>query len=194
MLRMKSSTDRQIANQRDRLKHVRGGFPKAFARAAKRVAGQARTHISKEIRTHINVKAKDLKNQLKIDRKKDGASITLKESERLPLKYFGAVQNASGVKYRISKTGSRGFVPSAFIVNKLGGHAFLREGGKVKMTKGRHSGKMRQRIYKLMGASAWGAFVVKSMYKPTEKMIRSKFGERLKHEVDFLISKGTKRG
>lgn len=194
MLTMKSRTDRQIAKQRDRLKHVRGGFPKAFARAAKRVASQTQTHISKEIRSHINVKAKDLKDQLKVDRSKNGASITLKESERLPLKYFNAVQNSSGVKYRISKGGGRGFVQSAFIVKELGGHVFLREGGKVKMTKGRHIGKMRQRIYKLMGASAWGAFVVHSMYKPTEKMIRSKLGERLKHEVDFLISKEAKRG
>ncbi len=182
-----------IQRERDRIKGIKGGFEKAFVRAAKRVASQGRTEISKGIRQHINIKAGDLKEQLKVDRHKKGASITLSETDRLSLKYFGATQNGKGVSYKINKGRGRGFIPGAFIVPSLGGHVFERRGAKVKMTKGRYQGKNKQRIYKLMGASAWGVFVVRSMYKPTEDDLKQKFNQRLRHEIDFLIAKGSTR-
>lgn len=191
-----SSPSREIRQQRERIKGIKGGFEKAFKRAATRVATQGRTAISKEIRKHIKIKPGDLNPSIQIGRYKKGASITLKEEERLPLKYFGATQNAKGVNYRIGtakgKSG-KGFIAGAFISPQLGNHVFQRQGGKVEMTKGRFSGKNRQRIYKLMGASAWGVFVVRSMYKPTEKDLSSKFNDRLRHEVGYLIEKGRAR-
>jgi hypothetical protein len=190
------SSNNEIAEQRKRIAGIKNGFEKAFERAAKRVATQGRTAISKEIRKHIKIKPGDLNPSIQIGRYKKGASITLKEEERLPLKYFGATQNAKGVNYRIGtakgKSG-KGFIAGAFISPQLGNHVFQRQGGKVKMTKGRFKGKNRQRIYKLMGASAWGAFVVKSMYKPTERDLMQKFNQRLRHEVDYLIAKGAAR-
>lgn len=176
------SSNNEIAAQRKRIAGIKGGFDKAFKRASARVATQGRTEISKGIRTHINIKAGDLKNELKVAKHKTGASITLRESDRLSLKYFDAKQNKKGVTYKINKGRGRGFIPSAFIVNKLGGNVFKRVS------------KSRLPISKLMGASAWGTFVVKSMYKPTGRDLDQKFNQRLRHEIDFLMSKGRPRG
>jgi hypothetical protein len=175
------SPSREIRQQRERIKGIKGGFEKAFKRAAGRVATQGRTAISKGIRQNINIKAGDLREQIKVDRHKQGASITLKETDRISLKYFGAKQNKKGVTYKINKGKGRGFIKSAFVSQKLYGHVFKRVG------------KNRLPINKLMGASAWGVFVVRGMYKPTGRDLSSKFNDRLKHEVGYLIEKGRSR-
>lgn len=177
-----------IQRERERIKGIKGGFEKAFVRAAKRVASQGRTEISKGIRQHINIKAGDLKPVLELGRHKKGASITLRESQRLSLRYFGATQNAKGVSYKINKGRGRGFIEGAFQGPRPGVMKASWKGNVFKRV-----GENRLPIQKLMGASAWGTFVVKGMYKPTEDNLRGKFNQRLRHEIDYLISKGVAR-
>ena len=183
-----SSPNREIRKQRERLKSIRGGFDKAFTRAAKPEATQGRTQISKCIRQNISIKASDLKPVLRVDRHKKGASITLKENQRLSLRYFGATQNAKGVTYKMNKGSGRTFIEGAFQGPKPGAVKASWRGNVFKRV-----GKTRLPIQKLMGASAWGVFVVRKMYTPTRSSLMKKFNQRLRHEVDYLISKGAAR-
>jgi hypothetical protein len=182
------SSNNEIAEQRKRIAGIKNGFEKAMERASARVAMQGRTEISKGIRQHINIKAGDLKPVLQIGRHKSGASITLRESQRISLRYFGAKQNDKGVSYKINKGSGRGFIPGAFQGPRPGAIKVSWKGNVFKRV-----GKSRLPIQKLMGASAWGAFVVKSMYKPTERDLMQKFNQRLRHEVDYLMAKGAAR-
>jgi hypothetical protein len=182
------SPSREIRQQRERIKAIKGGFEKAFTRAAKRVATQGRTEISKGIRQNINIKAGDLKPVLLLGRHKKGASITLKENQRISLRYFGATQNSKGVTYKMNKGKGRSFIEGAFQGPRPGAVKASWKGNVFKRV-----GKERLPIQKLMGASAWGVFVVKSMYKPTESDLMQKFNQRLRHEIDYLISKGVNR-
>lgn len=177
-----------IAAQRARIAGIRGGFEKAVTRAAKRVADQGRTQISKEIRQNLNIKAGDLKPVLKTKGFKGGATIRLNKSERLSLRHFGAKQNAKGVSYKINKSGGRTFVAGAFQGPKPGAMKISWKGSVFKRV-----GKSRLPIVKLQGASAWGVFVVKKMYDPTRKDLQQKFHDRLSHEISFLIAKGATR-
>ena len=183
-----TSPSREIREQRERIKGIKGGFEKAFKRAAGRVATQGRTEISKGLRQHINIKAGDLKPVLQVGRSKQGASITLKESQRISLRYFGATQNSKGVTYKMNKGKGRSFIEGAFQGPRPGAVKASWKGNVFKRV-----GKERLPIQKLMGASAWGVFVDKGMYKPTEKDLTQKFGQRLRHEIDFLINKGAAR-
>jgi hypothetical protein len=182
------SSNNEIDAQRKRIAGIKGGFEKAFKRASARVATQGRTEISKGIRTHINIKAGDLKPVLQIAKHKNGASIRLRESDRLSLRYFGATQNNKGVTYKMAKGQGRGFIAGAFQGPRPGAVKASWKGNVFKRV-----GKNRLPIQKLMGASAWGTFVVKGMYKPTEADLMQKFNQRLRHEIDFLISKGAAR-
>jgi hypothetical protein len=183
-----SSPSREIRQQRERIKGIKGGFEKAFKRAASRVATQGRTEISKGIRQNINIKASDLKPVLQLGRHKQGASITLRESQRISLRYFGATQNKKGVTYKMNKGKGRSFIEGAFQGPRPGAMKVSWKGNVFKRV-----GKSRLPIQKLMGASAWGVFVVRGMYKPTEKDLSSKFNDRLRHEVGYLIEKGRSR-
>lgn len=158
-----------------KLKGIRGGAKKAINRATTRTASTGKTHISKEIRSEIAVKAADVNKVLTNRRKGGGREIKLEKSIRLPLKAFGARQVKAGVSYKIAKGGKRNTIKGAFIANRLGGHAFKRVG------------KQRTPITKLKGVSPWGAFVKNKKVKPTRKKLRETFRKRLIHEVNHLL-------
>jgi hypothetical protein len=182
------SNSREIEKQRQKIAKIKGGFQKAFVRASKRVASQGRTQISKDIRESIAIKASDLKPVLNISRYKSGATIRLKESQRLSLAKFGAKQNDKGVSYKIQKQSGRTFVAGAFQGQKPGAMKASWRGNVFKRV-----GKSRLPIQKLMGASAWGVFVARKMFKPTEADLQQKFEQRLRHEIDYLLEKGQTR-
>jgi hypothetical protein len=129
---------------------------KSLVAAVNDTTKQLRTRISSKIRDRVGIKKKDIDQHIKATRATatPEATVTLDESERLPLKYFGARQTRAGVAYRISKTAGRKVVPDAFGpaggkrpgVAKLGFHVY------------RRTGTARLPIIKLYGPSPWGVF------------------------------------
>ena len=172
-------TGGSVRELQDSIAHIKGGMEKAISRAAKRVASQGKTFVSKELRSVVSMKAGDINKTLKAKGHKGGATLVLLETDRTPLKYFGARQTAKGVSYKIGKGKGRSFVPGAFGPNipRLGNHVFRREG------------KKRKPIVKLFGVSTWGVFIGNKMYKPTERELQKRFEDRLRHEIAFLIQK-----
>jgi hypothetical protein len=115
---------------------------------------------AKAISQEIAVTQKAVKGTIKIVRRADASLLQStirqrKEKNRIPLKQFKPKQDAAGVGYTI-KRGSKGFLPSGFIVKSLGNHVFKRDGPKIKLTQGKKKGSLGQRIFKQYGPSPWG--------------------------------------
>jgi len=178
-----------------KLSQIAGGLEKAKRRAAARTATHTKKVISDKVRERIAVKASTVKENVSSKKQGDGQVIRLSKSDRVSLRQFGARQTKKGVSYRIGKTGKRGFVPSAFIVESLHGQVFKRVGAKRAMTKGRYIGKIRQPIQKLWGPSPWGAFTggknQKTVQDATPETVADTsdfYRKRLEHEISFVIN------
>jgi hypothetical protein len=156
-LRVKLEGEKRLAKLlQGNAKKVRQQMHIAVNATAKQAVNVWAAAISKE----IAVTQKAVKGTIKIVRKANNNWLraTLrqrKEKNRIPLKQFKPKQDASGVGYTI-KRGSKGFLPSGFIVKSLGNHVFKRDGPKIKMTKGVNKGQDKQRIFKQYGPSPWG--------------------------------------
>jgi hypothetical protein len=182
------SSNNEIAEQRKRIAGIKNGFEKAMKRASARVAMQGRTSVGREIRQEIKIKAGDLNKFLEVKKYKTGAALRLRQHARISLRLFDAVHDEVGVSYQLSKRGPRRYVDDAFMGPKPGVLA-----GKLHGNVFKRVGKSRLPIKKLMGPSAWGVFLRRGMYKPTERDLMQKFNQRLRHEVDYLMAKGAAR-
>jgi hypothetical protein len=159
------------------LQSVKGDVRKLKSGLAVAVNATARQSIgiwAKAITKKIAVTQKAVRETIKVVKKAEAgerwisSTVTQrKERNRIPLKEFRPKQTSAGVSYKISRYGGKGFLPSGFIVQSLGGHVFKRDGPKIKMTKGRYAGTktLRQRIFKQYGPSPWGV-TVKNNLKP----------------------------
>lgn len=175
-----------------RLHGIKVGVPKVLAAAVNDTAKQEKTQISAAIREKVNIKKKDIDPSITFTRAtpdNPGSVLTLAKSKRLPLKYFGARQNARGVTYQIDKNGGRVLREHAFIVKSLGGHVFLRKGDPRPAKKGRYAGKMRQAIIKLFGPSPWGVFIKAGLEKITVTNCRDLLRKSLDRRVKFELLK-----
>lgn len=168
------------------LKEVKNGVEIALQRSLNDSARHANTQLVKKIRENVAFKkASDVKKHTKVslaNRKHLSSRVSLKETARISLKYFGAKQTRKGVSYRISKKGNRGFVAGAFQGPKPGtmkaswkGHAFKRVG------------KNRLPIVKLHGPSPWGVTVKSGLDKSQSAESQAYLYKRLNHHVGFLL-------
>lgn len=105
--------DRVQAN----LAGIKNGARKAVAGAINDVLLTSRTNLARGVRDKVVVKYGRVLRQIKLNRatpENIAASIRIDDKDRPGLKSFGARQTRSGVTYRISKTGGRKKIASAF--------------------------------------------------------------------------------
>lgn len=136
---------------------------------------------SKAITEELAVKSSVVKQKIKGKRatKSDlSAKVTVKASNRLPLREFGAKQNKRGVTYKISKTKGRKLIVGAFQGPRPGAVKISWRGNVFK-----REGKPRLPIVKRSGPSPWGVYV-KSGRDPA---IRREARQILRKEVDRRI-------
>lgn len=110
---------------------------KATASALNKVAAQARTAMSREIRAEFNLTAREVNDSLRIKRARARAGLLQLEAElssisrpgkrSLNLAHFGARQTAKGVSVKIKRTGPRKTIRGAFLIN-AGRTVMIREG------------------------------------------------------------------
>jgi hypothetical protein len=190
------------ARQLNALKSAAGrakkSFGKELAAAINAVAKDARTQIGRDVRSEIAMKAKDVKNRIKIRNKASTvspvATVSLEWAKREGLEAFGARQNNKGVSYKISNKESRKTVLGAFmgpspgvLAASLNGGVFIRMGAMRKMTKGRFQGKIRQPIVKLRAVSAAGAFVKNGYDKILPGFIRQKLSAQIERRIKLNV-------
>lgn len=178
------------------LADVKNGVPKALVGAINDTSRNQVTAISKAIRERVNIKKRDIDPHIRrtmATPAKMSGTITLSESKRLGLKYFGSkylrkkdkinlkgslesIHRAmGGVSYQINRKQSRKIVPGSFIGNKrLGEQVYKREGRK---------------LIKLRGPSPWGVFVIAGLRKKTVTDTNALLEKNLDRRVNFLILK-----
>lgn len=162
------------------LSGIKQGVPKALSGAVNDTARKTVTDLSSKIRQRVNIKKRDIDPHLRRSRATPAhpsAKISVSESTRLPLKYFGARQVRKGVTYKIEKGGSRKLIPSAFIVQSMGGHVFARVGPK------------RFPLRKPMAVSPWGVVVKSNIPQQTEREAAALLEKNLDQRVKFLLLK-----
>ncbi len=196
-----------LNNIREKFRKYPELLNKAAAGALNDTAKHERTFISSGIRERVNIKKADIDPHIKVGSasgKNLAATVTLRKTDRLSLKYFGATQTKNGVTYRIQRAqrdaggginkrqkpirGVRGNtkdrLPHAFgpnISNKLQGHVFERAGPKVRL----QNGRIGQHIYKKFGPSAWGVFVQSGMRKLVKKDAKDFLAKRIKQRLQY---------
>lgn len=139
---------------------------------------------SRAITEELAVKASVVKQKIKGKRATKGdlsAKVTVKASNRLSLREFGAKQNKRGVTYKISKTKGRKLIAGAFQGPKPGvvkiswrGNVFKREG------------KPRLPIVKRSGPSPWGVYVKSGKDPGIRKEARQILREQIERRIKFL--------
>lgn len=120
-------------------------------------ARHLKSQWAKEIGTELALPQKVIKETIRQELARTGgeaqAAVVQNKSKRLSLKEYKARQTRKGVSYTAYKGSGRKSLPGTFVVAKLGGHVFTRQGEKRVMSKGRYAGKMRQPIVKRFGPS-----------------------------------------
>lgn len=186
---------RQLKRLQAATAKARKSFPSQLAAAINDVARKTKVKIGKDVRSKVEmsvaVSQKPLKAKQMATAQAPKAIISIAKTPRLGLQHFKAKQDKKGVSYKISKQGGKVRINGAFMGPRPGmlapalhGGVFIRTGGdKVKATKGRHEGKMREPIMKLRGVSAFGAYAVNNMDKEQTVLIR----QQLHHQMERRI-------
>lgn len=156
--------------------------PVAAARAINKTLTNVRTEASKQIRQERALKANVVKDALSISRATRSRLIgALYATGRpIPLRDYAARQTKKGVTVSVTR-GQRKRVQhagnAAFIVNKIGGNVFAREG------------KSRLPIKKLYGPSIPATFVKDRVMAAIDRVGRDAWRRRFAEEMQFELSK-----
>tara|TARA_R110000868_G_C10780623_1_gene755480 strand:+ start:155 stop:739 length:585 start_codon:yes stop_codon:yes gene_type:complete len=175
------------ANQLTALRKACGEAKKSFAKelaaGINATTKATRTQISKDIRSVVAMKKKDVDAKLKITSKATAQNpvghVVLEAGRREGLQYYDARQDKRGVSYKIKPGGGRSRVNGAFMGPTPGVLAPKLNGGVFK-----RAGSTRLPIVKLYGVSAIGAwlkndftadtigFISKGLEKQMERRIK----------------------
>jgi hypothetical protein len=172
-----------ITNIKSALKDEPVKLAKAVAGAINDTAIHEAGQIVKLIRSRVNIQKEEIQKNIGRTAAMPSrleAVVTLAESARLPLKYFGARKTAKGITYRISTDGPAKLLKHAFIVGRLGGNVFLRKNDKA-------TGKMVARlpIRKADGVSAWAVFLAGGGPEKAQADADAYLQNRLEHRLQY---------
>lgn len=159
---------------------------KEIAGAINAVAKKTKLKIGRDIRATVNLKKEESERPLKMRATATAGSlqavVTLKKTQRLGLRHFGAKQDKKGVTYKISKKGGRQRVNGAFQGPRPGlikvswkGNVFIR------------AGKDRLPIVQLQGVSAWGAYVKNNLEGPQVQAINDELSKQIERRIKLNV-------
>ncbi len=158
---------------------------KAIVRAMNRTARGVRTDISREVRSKVNIKAKDVKDGMRLwlaNKDRPSVRITIAGTRRR-LILFGGRQTKTGVSVQVYKGKGRRIIPHAFIRR---GKSNAREDvfWRAKAAGGRMVG--RYPILLRYGLALPEAFEWTSR-EAVEAQARERLKKNLEHEIDYLL-------
>lgn len=160
---------------------------KAVVRALNKVAAQAKTAASKEIRAAgYNMKAADIKKRIKVTRATAANPVAMVRvtGPVTPLIEFDARQTREGVSVKVKN--GRKLIRHAFIATMESGHrgVFIRKDGKQPGRRGRPI--LNRDIEQLYGPAVPDGFNNVIVKKALVAVVTSKFPAILKHEIEYL--------
>lgn len=158
------------------------GARRAVSRALNKTAGNVRTAASKAIRQKRSISASAVRNALAIRRSGEthlvaslvvtGRPISLKDYKAKQTKRGVTVQVSPGKRKLVQHRGNR-----AFIIAKIGGHVFAREG------------KTRLPVKKLFGPSLPATFLNEEVRAAWTTAAQEALPKRLQEEINFELKK-----
>lgn len=162
------------------LSAVADNLPKQLGIIASKTANRTKSIIAKEVSQRVAIKQKDVKKNITTKRRKTSAEVNLLETDRLPLREFGARQIKSGVTYKIDKRGGRKKIHGAFQGPRPG---VMKRSWKGRVFK--RVGKSRLPIQQLFGPSPWGVIVknkrTKAIAVKASDEMKKQAAERLRY-------------
>lgn len=184
------------------LSGVEGGIEKAVMRSMNRALSSGKTALVKGVKSTYEVNDEPVRDAVKVRRAsvtRLAGSIDVK-GKTLSARHFahdpaGKDTTGSGRKtVRIAiKKGKTSALKTGFIWNGGWGtekHAiYLRSGGKVRATKGRHAGKkyMVEKLKKMTGPSVPQMAGNEEVSEAVEKRVQEIFERRLTHETNRIL-------
>jgi len=165
------------------IESLNGRSRRAIVRALNKTAANVRTSASSAIRRRRALSAKVVREALAIRKAKPDRLVSslVATGRPIPLRDYKARATQKGVTAQVSP-GKRKLISHrgnrAFIVQKIGGHVFAREG------------KARLPIKKLFGPSLPSTFVQAEVRAAWTATAREALPKRLAEEVRFELSKG----
>ena len=177
---------KQLLELQKAVGRAKKNFAKELAAAINAVSKKTKLQIGRDIRAVVAIEKKESEKPISIratastDNLK--AIVNLKKTKRLGLRAFKAKQDKRGVAYKISKTGGRARVDSAFQGPKPGvikmswrGNAFKR------------AGAARKPIIKLQGVSAFGAYAKNDLSGPQIKTIKAELVKQVDRRIKLNV-------
>jgi hypothetical protein len=161
----------------------------AVVSALNRVGTMARTDSIREIGRTYALKRGDIAAQITISRatrRFEGleVAITAKGRRSLPIAIFQARQTKAGVSFRIKRTGGRKQLGGSFVAKMRSGHVGVY----------RRKGKARLPIEEQFTIGLPKMFMARRTIAALDKIVRDRFPERLKHEIEFRLSRFSSAG
>lgn len=171
--------------------------------ALNKVAAQAKTEASKQIRSEYNIKASDVSKNMKLTTRARGDQMEAEitgTKRGMALSYFGAKQLgviANKKSFRLTRRASGGRGGAVSVEVKKGGRKTLRGDPKPFITKFKsghiavvqREGKDRKPIQQLLGPGIALLFGSKKIMAATKKLINEKFDSIFKHELEYRMKK-----
>jgi len=177
---------KQLKELRVAVGKAKKDFGKELAAAINATTKATRTKISKDIRSVVAMKKKDVDGKLKITSKATAQNpvghVVLEAGRREGLQYYDARQDKRGVSYKIKPGGGRSRVNGAFmgpspvvLAPKLNGGVFKR----VQST--------RLPIVKLYGVSAIGAWLKNDFTADTVGFISKGLEKQMARRINLNV-------
>ena len=173
----------EVAKQLQQLQ--RDVAQQATARALNRTIEQAKTAMSREIRSEFVLPASTVNQALRITRARASAGTVnlaaslespAKRGRSLNLAHFQARQTSKGVTFKVSRSGPRKLIPGSFLIN----------GGKTVMIR---VGKKRLPIKALQTIDVAQMFNTKRINARVLQVINDRFPTIFEREVKFYTDR-----
>lgn len=200
---VKHDLDRAIRDLDDL---ARQKVPRATARALNKVAAQAKTQAAREIKDRYQIGTRMISKYISIARRASPNSLTVEvraEGRPLPILAFKARQTRKGVTVEVVR-GHRKLISHAFIKTTKSGHrgVFARTsargasgylGGSFQFRHGKGS-RLRKKgndlpIGEILTLGIPQAFSNQIVIERLDKLVRDKFPEVFRHELDFILGR-----
>ena len=200
---VKHDIDRAIRDLDDT---ARQKVPRAAARALNKVGAQAKTQAAREIKDRYQIGTRMISKYISVARRASPSSLTVEvraEGRPLPILAFKARQTRKGVTVEVVR-GNRKLISHAFIKTMKSGHrgVFARTraagasgylGGSFQFRHGKGS-RLRKKgndlpIGELLTLGIPQAFSNRMVIERLDKLVRDKFPEIFRHELDFILGR-----
>lgn len=161
-------------------------FSRELASAINAVSKKTKLQIGRDIRSTVALGKQEAEKPLSIRASASAenlqAIVTLRKTDRLGLRHFGARQDQRGVTYKIDKKGGRKRINGAFqgprpgVMNvKWKGNVFFR------------IGKERLPIKQAKAVSPWGAYIKNGLQGPQIAMIEAELSAQMERRINLNI-------